>query len=90
MRLATWNYLEEKGGIKLDPAQGRYVVDVDKMTAAVKELLAALITIEGTGDQAAAAAFIAKYSVIKPELRKLLDDADATVPMEFVPVYGKR
>jgi hypothetical protein len=90
MRLATWNYLEEKGALTLDPALGRYVVDVDRMTAAVKELLVTLITIEGTGDQAAAAAFIAKYSVVKPELRKHLDDADATVPMEFVPVYGKR
>jgi hypothetical protein len=89
IRLACWNFLEEKGALTWDPGQARYVVDVDKMTAAVNELLVTLITIEGEGDLAGANAFIAKYSAIKPELQTLLDKAEATVPIEFVPVYER-
>ena len=89
IRLAAWNFFEEEGALTWDAAQARYILDVGKMTAAVKELLVTLITIEGKGDLAAADAFIAKYSVIKPELQTLLDKADATVPIEFVPVYEK-
>jgi hypothetical protein len=88
IRLASWNFFEEKGALTYDAPHERYVLDVNKMTAAVKELLITIIGIEGEGDLAAANAFIAKYSVIKPDLQKLLDKADATVPIEFVPVYA--
>jgi len=87
IRLAAWNFFVEKGGLTYDRAGPHYDVNMARMTPAVKDLLIQLVTIEGEGDQAAAKAFIAKYSVIAPTLQKLLDKADKTVPIEFVPVY---
>ena len=54
-----------------------------------RKLLIILITIEGEGDSQAAANLIKTYSNIRPELKKLLDTAESTVPLEFVPVYAK-
>jgi len=87
IRLAAWNFFVEKGGLTYDRAGRHYDVNMAKMTPAVKELLIQLVTIEGEGDAAAAKAFIAEYSTISPNLQKLLDKADKTVPIEFVPVY---
>jgi len=87
IRLASWNFFVEKGGLTYDRAGRRYDVNMARMTLAVKELLIQLVTIEGEGDAAAAKAFIAEYSAISPNLQKLLDKAGKTVPIEFVPVY---
>jgi dipeptidase D len=89
IRSAAWNFFVERGALRLEPARGRFILDVERMTAAVKELAATLITIEGQGDAEAAAAFLAKYAPVKPELQKLLDKAGETVPIEFVPIYAR-
>ncbi len=88
IRSAAWNVFLDKGALVYDPATQRFGIDVAKMTTAVRGLLVTLIGIEGDGDSAAAAAFIKKYSNIRPELQKLLDKAESGVPLEFVPVYG--
>ena len=87
IRLAAWSWFVEKGGLKFDAKGRHYDVNMAKMTPAVKDLLIKLVTIEGTGDADGAKAFFAQYSVISPQLQKLLDKADKTVPIEFVPVY---
>ncbi len=87
IRLAAWNFFVEKGGLTYDRAGRHYDLNMAEMTPAVKDLLIQLVTIEGEGDAAAAKAFIAKYSVIAPQLQKLLNKADKTVPIELVPVY---
>ena len=46
-----------------------------------------LLTIEGEGDTEGAKAFLDKYTYVAPELQALLDQANATVPVEFVPMY---
>jgi hypothetical protein len=48
-----------------------------------------LFILEGDGDTTAAANLINTYSNIRPELKKLLDAAENSVPLEFVPVYEK-
>ncbi len=85
IRSAAWNFFLEKGALSYDAATSRFQMDEDLMTAAIKELAATLLTIEGNGDSEAAAAFLDKYMPIKPELQALLDQAEATVPIEFVP-----
>ncbi|MEI7893645.1 MAG: hypothetical protein WCI05_11170 [Myxococcales bacterium] len=87
IRLASWNVFVEKGVLRADGTNGRFVFDVDSMTVAVRELLVTLITIEGEGDQASASAFIASHTTVTAELKSLLDAAETTVPFEFVPVY---
>ncbi|MFZ4791425.1 MAG: hypothetical protein ACOYMW_11130 [Candidatus Competibacteraceae bacterium] len=89
IRSSAWNFLIDQGALRYDPDQQRFLLDVDQMTAAVKNLLVKLIAIEGEGNTQAAADFIAAYSPVRPELKKLLDQAETTVPLEFVPVYPK-
>lgn len=87
-RSAAWNYFVEREALLYDAAKDRFTLDETRMTAAVKELTTILLTIEGNGDTAAAAAFFDKYMPVKPELQKLLDQAGARVPIEFVPTYA--
>ncbi len=89
IRSAAWNIFLDKGALVYDSASNRFNMDVPKMTAAIRELLITLITIEGDGDTTAAVNLINTYSNIRPELKKLLDAAENSVPLEFVPVYEK-
>jgi len=59
---------------------------VDRMTAAIRELLVQLLVIEGEGDTQAAAAYLRTYANVRPELKTLLDKTATPVPIEFVPV----
>ncbi len=89
IRSSAWNYFVEQGALKYDPATRKFGVDVEKMTQAAESLVATLLTIEGEGDKEAAKAFLDKYMYVAPDLQALLTEADATVPVEFVPIYGK-
>ena len=87
IRSAAWNYFVEAGALTYDAADQRFLLDVDRMQAAVEDLVALLITIEGNGDQAAAQAFFDRYMPVRPELQALLDLADQTIPVEFLPIH---
>ncbi len=89
IRSAAWNFFIDEGALVYDSAIKKFMVDEDKMTLAVKKLINILITIEGTGDLDAAEKFINKYAPVRDELKNLLEQADKTVPLEFVPVYVK-
>jgi len=87
IRSAAWNFFVEQGALTFDQATGKFSVDVEKMTQAVEELTVTLLTIEGEGDTEAAKAFLDKYTYVAPDLQALLDQANATVPVEFVPMF---
>ncbi|MBF0395959.1 MAG: hypothetical protein HQK78_04255 [Desulfobacterales bacterium] len=87
IRSATWNILVENGALIYDANKSKFILNVDKMTAVVKDILKKLILIEGEGDTKSAAMLIKKYSHVEPVLQKLLDEADKSVPLEFLPVY---
>jgi hypothetical protein len=86
-RSAAWNFLVERGALTFSPAAGKFSVDLEKMTQAAEQLVVTLLTIEGEGDTAAAKEFLDKYTYAAPDLQTLLDQANATVPVEFVPMY---
>jgi putative hemolysin len=88
IRSAAWSFFVERGALTFDPAAGKFSVDVEKMTQAVEELVVTLLTIEGEGDTAAAKEFLDSYTYVAPDLQRLLDQANATVPVEFVPMYA--
>jgi len=87
IRSAAWNFFVEQGALAFDQGTGKFSVDVEKMTQAVEELTVTLLTIEGEGDTEAAKAFLDKYTYVAPDVQALLDQANATVPVEFVPMY---
>ena len=51
IRSASWNYLMERGALYFDPDSGRFHMDIDKMTPAIRDLAETLLTIEGNGDK---------------------------------------
>jgi len=85
-RSTAWNVFVDQGALKLDASGERFLVDVDRMTAAIRKLLVQLLVIEGEGDTQAAAAYLGTYANVRPELKTLLDKTETTVPIEFVPV----
>lgn len=90
IRLSCWNILEDKGALHYNSATERFELNVEAMTAAVKDIVNTLITFEGQGDAEGAAKFIDKYAKIRPNLANLLKKADGKVPVEFIPVYKKQ
>jgi len=86
-RASAWNFFVERGALTYDQASRKFSLDVEKMTQAVEELTVTLLTIEGEGDTEAAKAFLDKYTYVASDLQVLLDQANATVPVEFVPMY---
>lgn len=81
-----FNYLMEKGAIKLDEKTGLFSIDQAKISDAIKSLAKELLTIEAKGDYAAAKKFVAKYKVIPDCLKKGLEKL-SSVPVDIKPIY---
>ena len=79
------NYLLDKGAFVAHP-DGSFSVDFKKIKGAVADLDRDFLTIEATGDYAAAREMMDKYVVIRPEVRKALDKLKS-VPNDIRPVF---
>ncbi len=84
--LVELNYFLEKGGISYDATSGRYAVDYEVLPARISDLARDLLTIEATGDAAAAQELRDKYGTEGPELREALRRV-ADVPIDPSPFY---
>lgn len=82
-----FNYMMEKDGFTYDPKTGLFGVNRDKFMDVIKDLAHELLMIEAKGDYAAAKNFIAKYNVMKPELKGALDKL-GSVPVDIKPIFG--
>jgi len=80
------NYLQEKGGIVYDEAEGRFGVDYEKIQPAIKELSTEVLMIQAEGDYDAAKKLIARYRSETPELRAALAKLK-DVPVDINPRY---
>ncbi len=74
-------------GAKATSAPGRYVVEYDKMPAAIEALSKELLEIEAKGDRDRAEKWFAKYDKMPEEMRKALD-ATADVPVDVFPTFS--
>ena len=79
------NYLLDKGAFVAHP-DGSFSVDFKKIKGAVADLDRDFLTIEATGDYAAAREMMDKYVVIRPEVRKALDKLKS-VPNDIRPIF---
>ena len=84
--MMEFNYIMEKGGITLDPATGRFHVNLDKMPSAVRAMTHDLCMIEALGDYDAADKFINKYGQMVPEVEKQLAKMSA-IPTDIELIY---
>jgi hypothetical protein len=82
--LMRFNYFKEKGAF-VKNADGTYKVDFDKMTQAMKDLSALILSLQGKGDYSAVAQLAKDKIVIGDELQKDLDKiSNAGIPVDIV------
>ena len=80
-----FNYLAGKGAF-LAGADGIFSVEPGKIRQAVRDLARDLLTIEATGDYAAAKAMLETLGVLRPELQRALDGLK-DIPTDIEPVF---
>ncbi|MEA3001626.1 MAG: hypothetical protein QOH81_414 [Sphingomonadales bacterium] len=81
-----YGFLKERGGFSWDARARRYRIDYDRMEAGLKDLVAALVRIEGDGDYAGAKAFLDRYGRLDPEARAVIATM-SHIPVDIQPVY---
>jgi hypothetical protein len=70
--IMQFNYLVEQGAIRREPDSGLYVIEFEKMPAAIASLAKELLEQEATGDQTRTDAWFKKYGTMPYELSDLL------------------
>ena len=83
--MIRFNFFARAGAFQRDEVSGRYSIDVDKMGAAVEALSRVILTLQGDGNYAGAAAMVEDFGVIGPELQADLDRlSDSGIPVDIV------
>jgi hypothetical protein len=84
--IMQFNYYVEQGAITRDAATGLYVIDFDKMPAAIASLAKELLEQEATGDRARTDAWFKKYGTMPAELSALLAKT-SDIPVDIDPEF---
>ena len=83
--LAEFNFFKERGAFSRDSASGTWRVDPEKMRAAINAYSETVLKLQGDGDYAGVQAFLAKESLMDPQLKTELDAlATADIPTDIV------
>ena len=81
--MIRFNFFREQGVFTRDESSGTYRVDHDKMQAAIGELSRKILTLQGDGDKAAVADFVATYGKVDSALQADLDRLSAAgIPVD--------
>ena len=84
--IVSLNFLMERGGIRFDPASGRYAMDFEKIDEAITALAKELLLIEAEGDYARAQRLAERYGTTPDFVQASLDSL-ADLPIDLVPQY---
>ena len=84
--IMQFNYYVEQGAITRDSAAGLYVIDFEKMPAAIASLAKELLEQEATGDRARTDAWFKKYGGMPAELSALLAKT-SDIPVDIDPEF---
>ena len=81
--MMCFNYMQDKGAFSRDK-EGKYVVNVKKMRAALEGWAALVIKTEGEGDYNAAKSYAEKNGKVRPDLAKDLKAIEkANIPLDI-------
>ena len=83
--MMEFNYLSERGAVRRN-ANGRYVLDYEKIPGAVADLAKELLEIEATGDRQRCENWFKKYGQMPDELKTALKAA-SDVPVDVDPAF---
>lgn len=82
--MLRFNFFEERGAFVRDPETGTYRVDGERMTQAMTDLSALLLTLQGDGDYSGASELTATKGVIGTQLQADLDRlTSAGIPVDI-------
>ncbi len=84
--IMQFNYYVKQGAISRDSATGLYVIDFNKMPAAIASLAKELLEQEATGDRARTDAWFKNYGTMPPELSALLAKT-IDIPVDIDPEF---
>src|ERR1700691_3567678 len=84
--IMQFNYLVEQSAIRRDADTGVYVIEFEKMPAAIASLAKELLEQEATGDRARTDAWFKKYGTMPYELGDLLAKAN-DIPVDVDPAF---
>jgi hypothetical protein len=88
--MIRFNYFNDAGAFSRDPDDGTYSVNVAAFEQAVKDLSRDLLVLQGNGDYAAVAAFVAEHRNVGAQLQADLNRLDAlSIPVDIVYQQGK-
>jgi hypothetical protein len=88
--MIRFNYFAREGAFTRDPETGKYRVEREAFEAAAESLSRRLLTLQGDGDYAAVAAFVAEFGQVGPQLQADLERlAQAGIPVDIVYDQGK-
>jgi hypothetical protein len=83
--MLRFNFFLDRGAFVRDAGSGTYRVDADKMTSAMNELSALILTLQGNGDLKALKELMATMGSVRPELQADLDRLqNAAIPVDVV------
>jgi len=81
--MLRFNYFADAGAFARDESTGKYRVDFEKMRAAMNDLSAKLLMVQGDGDYAEAKRMTDTMGVVKPELAADLEKLEAAgIPID--------
>jgi hypothetical protein len=83
---AQYSYLKEKGAFAWDARARRFRIDDVRMEAAVRDLVADIVRLQGNGDYAGAKAFLERYARLDDEARAVLGSM-THIPVDIQPGY---
>lgn len=88
--MVRFNYFAEQGAFTRDE-QGLYLVNIEKMTAAIDSLSELILTLQGNGDYEGVEKLVAESGVIKANLKEDLARIEAAnIPVDITFIQGKQ
>jgi hypothetical protein len=84
-----YRFIREKGGIVWDAQARRFRIDEAKVDAAIRDLVGAIVRLQGNGDYAGTKAFLDKYALLDPEAQQVIDTMK-DIPVDIRPIYPNR
>jgi hypothetical protein len=88
--MLRFNFFADRGAFARDDSTGRYRVDMAKMRAAMDELSALILKLQGDGDYAGVGRLTADLGSVRPQLASdLARLADRSIPVDVTFTQGK-
>ena len=81
-----FNYLMDEGAFDFNSSTGRFAVNFGKIKNATQKLTGAVMTVQAEGSYEKAKALLDKYSLIRPEMKSVLDRL-TDIPTDIAPTF---